>query len=449
MYKAPAPGTKILFACFPADGHFNPLTGLAKHLISIGCDVRWYASKYYAEKLNRLGIPYYLFDKAKEVDINHLDETFPERKKIKGKVAKLNFDMINCFIVRSVEYYEDIKALHENEFDFELMVADNCFSAIPFITDKMNIPVISIGVVPLCQTSREIAPSGLGMTPATTVGGKIKQRALHFLADHVLFAKSNKFMHEILAKHGVDSENLGVFDLVIKKSTNLLQIGTPGFEYKRKNISPNVRFVGPLLPYTKHKATRWYNQKLEQYNKRILVTQGTVEKDITKLIKPALEAFKGTDTLVVVTTGGSQTEALRKQYPYDNIIIEDFIPFNDIMPYINVYVTNGGYGGVLLSITNQLPLVVAGVHEGKNEINARVGYFNLGINLHTETPSVWQLRKAVHDVLNNNLYKNNIVQLCKEFDNYQPLPLCTHYLAEALDNKKQPIVKKLQQAALI
>jgi UDP:flavonoid glycosyltransferase YjiC (YdhE family) len=48
------------------------------------------------------------------------------------------------------------------------------------------------------------------------------------------------------------------------------------------------------------------------------------------------------------------------------------------MPYADVYVTNGGYGGTLLSIQNQLPMVVAGVHEGKNEINARVGYFQTG-----------------------------------------------------------------------
>lgn len=100
MYKAPAPGTKILFACFPADGHFNPLTGLAKHLISIGCDVRWYASKFFEERLQKLGIPYYLFNKAKEVDITRVDEAFPERKKIKNKVAKLNFDIINCFVMR-------------------------------------------------------------------------------------------------------------------------------------------------------------------------------------------------------------------------------------------------------------------------------------------------------------------------------------------------------------
>ncbi|TKK72064.1 glycosyltransferase family 1 protein [Ilyomonas limi] len=449
MYQSPAPGTKILFACFPADGHFNPLTGLAKHLIAIGCDVRWYASKYFAARLDKLNIPYYLFDKAKEVDITRIDEVFPERKRIKNKVTKLNFDMINCFINRAPEYYEDIKSIHDKEFSFDIIVADNCFTGIPFIKDKMNIPVISVGVVPLCQTSREVAPSGLGLTPAITFTGKIKQRLLHFLADHVLFAKANKCMHETFAKHNVSSENQGVFDVIIKKSTLLLQIGTPGFEYKRKNLAPNIRFVGPLLPYIKHKTTHWYNKKVEQYNKVILVTQGTVEKDINKLIKPALEAFKQTNALLIVTTGGSHTEELRKQYPYDNIIIEDFIPFSDVMPYANVYITNGGYGGVLLSITNRLPLVVAGVHEGKNEINARVGYFNLGINLHTETPSVLQLRKAVQEVLDNDAYKNNIEHLCKEFSEYKPLQLGAHYVAEALENKYKNVVKKLQEAALI
>ena len=50
---------KVLFANFPADGHFNPLTSLAVHLSSIGYDVRWYASSGYAGKLKKLQIPHY------------------------------------------------------------------------------------------------------------------------------------------------------------------------------------------------------------------------------------------------------------------------------------------------------------------------------------------------------------------------------------------------------
>ena len=57
-------GKKILFANFPADGHFNPLTGLAVHLKKLGCDVRWYTSATYTEKLKTLNIKHYPFKKA-------------------------------------------------------------------------------------------------------------------------------------------------------------------------------------------------------------------------------------------------------------------------------------------------------------------------------------------------------------------------------------------------
>jgi hypothetical protein len=39
------------------------------------------------------------------------------------------------FILRSEEYYEDIKAIHE-EFSFDVMVCDVAFSAIPFVKEK-------------------------------------------------------------------------------------------------------------------------------------------------------------------------------------------------------------------------------------------------------------------------------------------------------------------------
>ena len=107
------PGTKILFANVPADGHFNPLTGLAVHLKNLGCDVRWYTAKKYADKIKRLGIPFYSLKKAVDVSADpDLEKIFPERKKQKGPVAKLKFEMINVFILRSTEYYEDIQDIY-------------------------------------------------------------------------------------------------------------------------------------------------------------------------------------------------------------------------------------------------------------------------------------------------------------------------------------------------
>ncbi len=147
---------------------------------------------------------------------------------------------------------------------------------------------------------------------------------------------------------------------------------------------------------------------------------------------PTLEAFKDTDTLVIATTGGSGTLELKKRFPYRNLIIEDFIPFADIMPYADVYITNGGYGGVMLGIENNLPLVVAGVHEGKNEINARVGYFRLGINLKTETPKPDRIKKAVEKIISDKRYKETVAKLAASFRNYNPEELTARYVVEAL-----------------
>lgn len=442
-------GTRILFANFPADGHFNPLTGLAMHLKNRGCDVRWYTAKKYKEKVKDLGIPFYEFRKALDISASKdIDSIFPDRKKHRGQVAKLKHDMIHAFILRSPEYFQDLQDIY-GEFPFELMIADITFGAIPFVREKMQIPVIAISVVPLPETSKDLPPSGLGLTPSASSWGKQRQRILRFVADHLLFAKPTKVMCQLLAQHGIDSGKANIFDILIQKSTLVLQSGTPGFEYKRSDLSSHIHFAGPLLPYVKRKGTqRWHHPKLRLYDKVVLVTQGTVETDSSKLLIPTLEAFKGTDHLVIATTGGSETQELRKKYPFDNIIIEDFIPFEDVMPYADVYVTNGGYGGVLLSIQHQLPLVVAGVHEGKNEINARVGYFHLGINLRTEKPSSGQLRKAVAEVLSDDQYAKNVKKLSEEFRTYDPGELLVQKAAGLIRGSAQKIYKKEAEALI-
>ena len=439
------PGAKILFANVPADGHFNPLTGLAVHLKNEGYDVRWYSSERYAPKIEKLGIPVYPFKAAMDIDIENAENLFPDRDKHKTQIGKLNYDIINVFILRSPEYYADLRAIHKS-FPFDLLIADITFGAIPLVKEHMNIPAIAVGVIPVAETSKDLPPMGLGMLPASSWTGKLKQAGLRWIADNVLFRKSNQVLKQVLAEYNIQPDG-NMFDTIARKSTLVLQSGTPGFEYQRSDLGKNYRFVGPLLPHQKIKNEKWFDEKLMAYKEIILVTQGTVERDVEKIIVPTLEAFQNTDKLVVVTTGGSGTEALRQRFPAPNIIIEDFIPFADVMPYANVYVTNGGYGGVLLSVQNNLPMVVGGIHEGKLEINARVEYFKLGVNLRTEKPAVQQVKKAVEEVLRNPVYRQNVTALSKEFSQYHPQQLSQQYIDEVLtaaaSKKATPQVMKV------
>lgn len=437
------PGTRVLFANVPADGHFNPLTGLAVYLKDKGCDVRWYTSVTYAEKIKKMALPFYPLKKALDVSASNLDEVFKGREKIKTQVGKLVFDMINAFILRAPEYFEDIKEIRK-EFAFDVMICDITFGAIPFVKEKLNVPVISICIFPLCETSRDLPPAGLGLTPSSSFWCRKKQDLLRFVADKVLFAKPSKVLNRLLMEQGIDPGKSNVFDILIKKSTLVLQSGTPGFEYNRTDLGKNIRFIGPLHPYKSNTDTkRWFDERLNRYEKVVLVTQGTVEKDVEKIITPTLEAFEDTKILVVATTGGSQTTELQNRFPQPNIIVEDFIPFDDIMPYADVYVTNGGYGGVMLGIQHGLPLVVAGVHEGKNEINARVGYFELGVNLGTEKPTPQQVKASVEKVFNEPRFKKNVESLLDEFYLYNPNELCAQYVAQVVGKgKSRPSVKR-------
>ncbi|GAA4325237.1 glycosyltransferase [Flaviaesturariibacter amylovorans] len=431
--KSLKPGTKVLFACVPADGHFNPLTGLARYLANRGCDVRWYTSVHYAPKLRALGIPHYPLHAAFDIAASqNPEELFPERAQHRSQLKKLVFDLIHVFTLRAPEYYDDLKAIR-TDFEFEALVCDITFGAIPFVTDKMGIPCFAMGIIPLTETSRDLPPAGLGLTPSASFLGRRRQDVMRFVADNFLFAKPNKVLRHLLARHGISAPGSNIFDIMTRKATLVFQSGTPGFEYRRSDMGRNIRFVGALLPHRSESVrTPWFDERLNRFEKVVLVTQGTVEKDIEKLLAPVLAAFQNSEYLVVATTGGSGTHALRDRFPAANLIIEDFIPFGDVMPYADVYVSNGGYGGVMLGLEHALPMVVAGVHEGKNEINARIGYFGLGINLKTETPNPVQIRKAVETVLADSSYAAKARELSEEFARYPTLALCESHMAEII-----------------
>lgn len=439
----PTTKKKILFANIPADGHFSPLTSLAIHLKNAGHEVRWYTGKSYAPRIEKLGIPFYLFNKAKEVTVHNIDEIFPERKKIRNHVRKIIFDICTYFIERGTEFYEDIREINHS-FDFDVLICDSAFTGMSFVREKLGKHTVAIGILPLCESSKQLPPPIMGLTPATTMVGKMFHGFLRWLTDKVLFKKPHALINEQFGRQGMSTNGKNLFDVQIDKSTLFLQSGTQGFEYPRKFMSRHIHFIGPLLPYgtEKHGALS-FEQKFSKYEKTLLVTQGTFEGDVNKLIVPTIEAFKNSNFLLIVTTAGWHTGMLRERYKsFDNIVIEDFIPFSQVMPHADVFISNGGYGGVMQSICNKLPMVLAGIHEGKNEICARVGYFKLGINLRTEKPSSSKIKQAVATVLHNPAYKENVERLSAEFSAYHPLTLCESFI-ERLPAIKQQLSPSL------
>jgi UDP:flavonoid glycosyltransferase YjiC (YdhE family) len=420
---------RILFATMPFDGHFSPLTSIAMHLKGQGHDVRWYAGPSYAGKLADLGIPHLPFQRAREVTGENIADLFPERARIKGPKL-ISFDLEQIFVANVESHYRDILEVHST-FPFDAFVCDGALYAAHLVAAKVTPRVYSIGVGPLLATSRDAPPPFFGLKPARTIVDKVVHRVVRALLNSTVREGAKRY-NRLLASEGLPPIAVAEwFDLEHRSAMYYFQSGVPGFDYPRSDLPANVKLVGPLLPYKKGSVLPVeLEEKLRGYRSVIVVSQGTVDNtDAEKLFVPALEALKGGSHLVVATTGGKNTEELRRRYPEANVVIEDFIDFDLLFEHADLFICNGGYGSILLALSKGVPVLSAGSREGKNDINARIDYFGFGIDLKTERPTPAKIAKGVTRVLGDQRFAQNVERIRAEFETYRPLDLIDGFVA--------------------
>ena len=98
-------------------------------------------------------------------------------------------------------------------------------------------------------------------------------------------------------------------------------------------------------------------------------------------------------------------------------------------PPSNVYVTNGGYGGVQYALRYGVPIVAAGSHEDKPEVIARVAWAGVGRRIRTETPTPAAVHRAVRAVLDDHRYRDAAHRIAERMATTRGV----HRLAEIVD----------------
>jgi UDP:flavonoid glycosyltransferase YjiC (YdhE family) len=195
-----------------------------------------------------------------------------------------------------------------------------------------------------------------------------------------------------------------------------MQLTVPSFEFPR-DIPPSVHFIGalPIIP-NQAPIPAWAHE-LDSSRKVVLVTQGTLANhNFGLLIAPTLAALANeSDLLVVATAGGRPIEAIPGPIP-GNARLASYLPFEWMLPKVDVFVTNGGYGSVNQAMSFGIPLVTAGLTEDKADVNARVAWSGVGINLGTNEPTPQALHEAIRTVLDKPNYRLLASLMAEEFD---------------------------------
>jgi UDP:flavonoid glycosyltransferase YjiC (YdhE family) len=96
--------------------------------------------------------------------------------------------------------------------------------------------------------------------------------------------------------------------------------------------------------------------------------------------------------------------------------LASYLPFEWVLPRVDVFVTNGGYGSVNQAMSLGIPLVTAGLTEDKADVNARVAWSGVGIDLATNEPTPQALREAIRTVLDKPNYRSRASLMADEFN---------------------------------
>src|SRR6202795_118366 len=429
---------KILIASTPATGHLNPLLAIARILMAEGHEIAFLSGSVLRGRIEAIGAKFHALPKGADFDLRDFDSVAPELKSIAPGLDWLRVALERVFV-------DPIPAQHEGllqvlrGFPADIIIADDMlFGAVPMLLGPRSKrpPIALCGTSFLHSRREDGAPHFVGLPPATTKQQRDHYTAMYREHDRIVYQPVADRLNRSLATLGVGPLSTTLFDSVVELADAYLQLTVPSFEFPRA-IPASVHFVGtpPIIP-GQAPLPPWAHE-LDGSRKVVLVTQGTVANhNFGLLIAPTLAALAAEpDVLVVATTGGRPVDAIPVAVP-SNARVASFLPFEWLLPRVDVLVTNGGYGSVNQAMSFGIPLVTAGVTEDKADVNARVAWSGVGLNLATNEPTQEALRAAVRTVLDRPAYRMRASQMADEFARIDTRSKILSIISEVVVNQK-------------
>jgi len=429
---------RFLLCTIPIAGHVSPGKALACALIQRGHEVWWYTGGAFKPLVESTGAKFVLIQSWSDYsDPDNVPKAVTDQRQALRGPAQLKFDLKHFFIDVAAGQVKDIAQILET-FRADVVVTDSFFLGGGWLWEQGGPPWAEFGISTFGFSSRDTAPFGLGLQPQASLVGRWRNHSLHWLFEQVLWRDLTTHTNKVRASLGLPASRKTFFDTL---SPFLYLAGTvPSFEYPRSDLPPQVHFVGPLLSsiFLPVVPPTWWSD-LQGGQPVVLVTQGTIATALQDLLLPTLTALAQTDVLVVATTGGADPAALPVPLP-PNARVEPYISFVDLLPHVDVMISNGGFNGVQMALAHGIPLVVAGSTEDKPEICARVEWSGVGINLKTKSPRPGQIKAAVNQLLTDPSYRSKAQQLQAEMSRYRA-PELAATLLEQLALTQQPLLR--------
>lgn len=396
---------RVLFACWPFEGHVFPQLSIALALRERGTEVAFYTGPELRATVEEQGVPVFGFDRVQTAwrQVREREREVGGRRQ-SMRVAHQAFRQ---WLVETIPgQVADLTDVIE-EWAPEVIVTDaSMWGPSLVLHESAPIPVaLASPLIGALVPGPDAPPAGSGLAPARDARGRALARVVTGATE--LAARGlRRRLDEIRAAHGLGPMGCGV-NAFMGRLPVYLVLSVTELDHNRWDLPPSVRYVGACLwhPPQPPDASLWL-QRLPTGRPWVHVTEGTSHFQDPFLTRAACTGLAGAGVEVIVSHGrarGPGERALPDAAP--NVHLTDWVSHEALLPRCSALVTTGGAGTVMAGLRAGVPLVLVPTTWDKPDNARRVAEAGAGLILPARRCSPSTLRTAVERVLTDPAYR--------------------------------------------
>jgi UDP:flavonoid glycosyltransferase YjiC (YdhE family) len=439
---------KILICATPVYGHVMPLRAVGRELIARGYDVTFLTGSDYKQSIEDIGATFVSLTGESDLTEDRIEsfhglirsEHPPSKDEINQRFA------IDVLPSQHEGIQEGLKNILKKAPGAKIVVVfEGAFKGVlPGIFGAPGIRptgYIGVGIIPVFLSSIDLKPiPGVGFFPDNSPEGQARNLELT-REDRKRWAGSQQKFEEIMKEMGATVPDVFNVDVNYMCPDRFVQMCAPSIEFPRSDAPSGFRFAGGLPPGLRDPFVtfpEWWDDIAVNPEKKkvVFVSQGTMATDSRDLIIPTMHAFKDSKNVIVVAALGKKGLTLPEgTLVPENSRVSDWIPYDEMLQYSDVLVTNGGYGAVQHALSHGVPLIVAGIGADKPDNAMRVEWAEVGIDMKAHQPTPEAVRLAVTNIFEDPKYMKKARAVQAEMQSYDPVGVIIESIEEVAAGK--------------
>jgi UDP:flavonoid glycosyltransferase YjiC (YdhE family) len=404
---------RVLFTCWPFEGHVFPALSIALAMRERGGDVAFYTSGRWRPTLASQGVPLFPFDRV-EGGWNRVHDR-ERASRGRGQSLRAQGEAFREWLVESIPaQIADLRAVMER-FAPDVIVTDGSMWGPSLVLhEAAPIPVaFASTLIYALIPGPDAPPPGSRMRKPRSFPERTLAWGVTRVTD-LLALGTRRRLDQIRAVHGLGP--LGCSVNAFMGGLPLYLIGSvPELDLLRRDLPASVHYVGPLLWHPPEPSTtvEWLAH-IPTDAPWVHVTEGTSHYQEPFLLRAAARGLTGADVQAILTTGSDRDPAeLGLARRARNVHVTRWLSHSELLGRCAAVVTTGGAQTIVAALRVGVPLVIVPTGWDKPANASRVVDAGVAVRLAPRDCTPKRLRAAVEQVLDDPRYRRNALRVAE------------------------------------